>query len=242
MRLKKSSAALVSLLIFGLSSGAQSASLQIAPVVVDVTAPGAAATLSLKNQATRTLNAQVRVFRWSQPNGEDRYEPTQDVVASPPSVGINPNADYALRVVRVSRAPVRGEETYRMLIDEIPDPARQRNGAISLVLRYSVPVFFSSPDAAPAKAVWTVARNAGGRLTVTVQNSGDRRMRVAALKITDAKGTTVNFGAGLIGYALGRSTVRWTAPGRTSGFGSGGAAAVSAQTDLGPLNAQASVQ
>ena len=241
MRLKLS-AALTSVLIFGLSPGAQSASLQIAPVVVDVTAPGAAATLSLKNQATRTLNAQVRVFRWSQANGEDRYEPTQDVVASPPSVGINPNADYALRVVRVSRAPVRGEETYRMLIDEIPDPARQRNGAISLVLRYSVPVFFSSPDAAPAKVVWTVSRNAGGRLTVTAQNSGDRRVRVAALKITDAKGTTVSFGGGLIGYALGHSTVRWTAPGRTSGFGSGGAAAVSAQTDLGPLNAQASVQ
>ena len=241
MRLKLA-AALSSLLVFGLSPNAQSASLQVAPVVVEVTAPGAAATITLKNQATRTLNAQVRVFRWSQSGGEDRYEPTQDVVASPPSVGITPKADYSLRVVRVARTPVQGEETYRMLIDEIPDPARQRNGAISLVLRYSVPVFFSSPDASPAKLVWTVTRNAGGRLVVTAQNTGDRRLRIAALKLTDAKGTQVSFGGGLIGYALGRSTFRWTAPGRTSGFGPGAAAAVSAQTDSGPLNAQASVQ
>lgn len=209
-------------------------------MTVEVTAPGAAATLSLKNQASRALNAQVRVFRWTQANGEEKYEPTQDVVASPPSVAIQANGTYALRVVRVSKAPVAGEETYRMLIDEIPDPARQRNSAINLVLRYSVPVFFLAPEASQPKVAWSVSRK-NGRLVVSVTNSGDKRLRIAGLKIRDSNGTLVSFGDGLLGYSLGRSTMRWTAPGRTSGF-AGGAASITAQTDVGTLNAQAAIQ
>src|SRR5207302_3878346 len=52
------------------------ASLQVAPVNIEVQAPAAAATLRLHNVGTRPLNAQLRVFRWSQENGEEKLEPT----------------------------------------------------------------------------------------------------------------------------------------------------------------------
>jgi fimbrial chaperone protein len=66
-------------------------------------------------------------------------------------------------------------------------------------------------------------------------NAGDRRIRLAKLKITDGKGDIANFGDGLAGYVLGHSAKIFAVPPNVKGFGAGGVATVSAQTDLGPL-------
>jgi fimbrial chaperone protein len=67
-------------------------------------------------------------------------------------------------------------------------------------------------------------------------NDGDRRIRLGNLKITDAKGATASFGEGLAGYVLGHSSKTWTVPAAAKGFGSGGLASISAQSDVGPIN------
>jgi fimbrial chaperone protein len=64
---------------------ADAASLQVSPVLVEVMAPGATATITVRNDGTAPLAAQMRIFRWSQSDGEERLEATEDVVASPPS-------------------------------------------------------------------------------------------------------------------------------------------------------------
>ena len=163
------------------------------------------------------------------------------MVSSPPVVLLNPKANYALRVVRTSKTPVANPEAYRLLIDELPDPNRQKSGAVTLVLRYSVPVFFSSPSAGLPKVDWQVEKR-GSRLIVTAKNSGDRHLRLAMLKIRDAKGTLASFGNGLTGYVLAHSSMQWTAAGRTSGFSPGGTASISAQSDMGPVDATAPVR
>ena len=238
---KRISVALVSSSFIAFSVPALAASLQIAPVSLEIPAPGAAATVSLRNESTQPLSAQVRVFKWTQTNGEERLEPTNEVVSSPPTVTLAARANYALRVVRINKAPVANAESYRLLIDELPDPNRQKGGAVTLVLRYSVPVFFESPAAGGPRIDWSVEKR-GSRVVVTAKNSGDRHLRIAVMKVRDAKGTLVGFGNGLTGYVLAHSTMQWTAFGRTSGFSPGGSAAITAQSDLGPVNATAPVK
>lgn len=216
------------------------ASLQISPVSVEIPASAAAATISLRNEGSVALSAQVRVFRWTQSNGQEKLEPTSEVVSSPPTVSLAPRAIYALRIVRTSRSPVVAPEAYRLLIDELPDPNRQKAGAVTLVLRYSVPVFFASIDSGAPKIDWSVEKR-GSRVVVTAKNAGDRQLRLAAMVLRDSQGATVSFGAGLTGYVLPRSTMQWTAAGRSSGFAPGGSVAISAQSDLGPVNATAPV-
>ena len=132
-------------------SVASAASLQVTPVLVDVLAEGASATsVTLKNSGNKQVTAQIRIFRWSQKNGEDQFEETTDVAASPPMVTMRPNGEYLVRVVRSNRAPIRGEESYRLVADELPDAAAKASGAVNLLVRHSVPVFFHSPSAAPA--------------------------------------------------------------------------------------------
>jgi fimbrial chaperone protein len=222
------------------SSPSTAASLQVAPVSIEVPAPGAAATIKLRNEGTTVLNAQIRVFRWSQTNGEEKLEPTEDVVASPPLVALAPQTDYTVRIVRVTKRPVAAGETYRLLVDELPEPKLQRNRMVTLVLRYSIPVFFYSREAAGAKLAWAIERR-DGRLYVAATNSGDRHVRISALKIKDASGATISFGDGLTGYVLGRSTMRWAAPSHAR-VGAGSSVVIAAQSDYGPISATTSVQ
>ena len=86
--------------LFAFACGpAAAGSLQVEPVLLDVTAPGAASTVTLRNEGTQPINAQIRVFRWSLVDGQEKLEPTDAVVASPPSVTLTPKGQYIARVV-----------------------------------------------------------------------------------------------------------------------------------------------
>jgi fimbrial chaperone protein len=208
------------------------ASLQVTPLLVEVPAPGATSTLTLRNESPRPVNGQVRVFRWTQANGQDVLEPTDAVVASPPLVNLASRISYAVRVVRTARQPAVREEAYRLVIDELPDVSRARTGAVTILLRHSVPVFFRPEDPGTPKLTWSV-RSDGKRTTVTARNDGQRRIRLSRMKVSDGK-TTINFGDGLVGYVLANSTMSWVKP---SSRGLGGSVKITAQGDIGPVNA-----
>src|SRR5919205_254856 len=150
-------------LLAAAAQNAGAASLQVTPLLIEVAPPGSTSTLTLRNESPRPISAQVRVFRWTQANGQDVLEPTDAVVASPPLVSLAPRVNYAVRIVRTNRQPVAKEEAYRLIADELPDPSRQRSGTINIVLRHSVPVFFKPEDAGGPKLAWSV-RNQGGRV------------------------------------------------------------------------------
>ncbi len=95
------------LLLLGSSISANAASLRLAPTTLELFAPDSAAVLNLRNEAKYPLNVQVRVFRWIQQGGVEQLEPTSDVVASPPSTSLPPNADYVVRILRVNKTPVK---------------------------------------------------------------------------------------------------------------------------------------
>jgi fimbrial chaperone protein len=214
---------------------AQAGPLQVEPVLVEVTAPGAASTLTLRGNGT-PVEAQVRVFRWVQANGEDRLEPTTDVVASPPALSLKSDAPHVVRIVRVAKTPVAQEESYRLLVDQLPNLAQQRGGTVNLILRQSIPVFFKPAGAAGSKLTWSLAQ-ANGKAALVAHNSGDRRVRVSDLKVRDGHGPDVTIAAGLAGYVLPGATKRWALPG---GHGAaGGTLRVAAQGDTGPIDAAA---
>ena len=220
------------------SAPASAGSLQVEPVLVDITAPAAASTVTLRNEGTTPIDAQIRVFRWSVVNGKEQLDPTDDVVASPPSVTLTPKGQYVTRIVRTSKQPVVGEESYRLLVDQLPDLSQQRNGAVNLMVRYSIPVFFGAPNKKNPTVAWSIATS-GDKVTLTARNDGERRLRISALSLRDASGKSLSFGNGLAGYALGQSAMSWTVPRR--GFTANGSVAVTAQSDGGPIQAVASI-
>ncbi|MFJ7353475.1 molecular chaperone [Phyllobacterium sp. NPDC097923] len=198
-------ASFASILMFNLP--ALAAPLQVSPVSVDLTAPGQTSTVNLRNDGDRPVNVQVRVFSWSQVNGEDQLTPSRDVVASPPAATLQPGTTYTIRIARIAPPLKSGEETYRLLVDQLPEVNLRRPAAsVDMVLRYSIPVFFAE-RAAGAELKWNISRS-GKTLIAEATNVGNRHAKIAGLAVASKAGT-VSFGEGLNGYVLPGSTRRW---------------------------------
>jgi fimbrial chaperone protein len=215
-------------------------SLRVAPILLDVAAPGATTTLNLRNEGDRSLHVQIRVFRWTGTQSEPTLEPTTDVVVSPPAATLTPGMEYVVRVVRVTRQPVAGEESYRVLVDEIPDGAADRANTVRFAFRYSIPVFFSAASASAAEVSWSMAVK-GNSAILTASNSGGRRVRLANLKVIDGDGRALILRPGLFGYALGKNVTAWTLP--TAGKAAPrGPLKFVAESETGAINAVVALQ
>lgn len=123
---------------------AEGAALRVAPVGFNLTGGTAASTLRIWNEDKRPIAVQVRVFRWFKVDGKERLEPTRDVVASPPITTLKPGTENLVRIVRVKKAPTEGREAYRLVVDQLPDADRKGTGQVEIVVRHSIPVFFSN--------------------------------------------------------------------------------------------------
>lgn len=218
--------ALLAGVLLGSAGGACAASLTVSPILLSVGAPATGATLTVRNDSDRAMTVQVRVFRWRVDGKADSYAETRDVVVSPPISTIAAKGDLQVRVMRVSGAPVQGEETYRVVVDEVPDANRVRNVGVNVALRYTLPLFFIDPNASQPRLTWSI-RRAGARRVLVATNSGDKHVRLANLTLGKAM-----LKKGLAGYVLGRSERVFDLPAQ---FPAGGP--ISADTGEGKLSA-----
>jgi fimbrial chaperone protein len=191
--------------------------------------------LTLRNDDVGDVNVQIRVFKWSQASGKETLEPTTDVVASPPAVKLAPGKDYVARIVRTTKRPAAGEESYRILVDQLPQAQGSPAAQVNVLLRQSIPVFFGRGADARAQVAWSLAYD-GPALVLTAKNGGARRLRLSAVSLRDDAGTTVSFGEGLVGYVLSHSTMNWTQPVAADAFGAKGSIVLSGQGDTGPIH------
>lgn len=213
---------------------AKAEGLRVSPVLLEVPAPGAATTLTLRNEGRDTLTIQARSFRWTQQGGQETLRRTGDVVVSPPAIRLPPGASQTIRVVRTSKAAIKGEEAYRVVINEVPDQSRRRNGAVAFATELRIPVFFIARGAQNPQVAWSL-RNSGGATYLVGQNRGDVRLRLADLRLSGS-GATVQRN-GLVGYVLGGSTMQWPVA-QAGRLGAG--ARLKAETNLGALDARVS--
>jgi fimbrial chaperone protein len=161
-------------------AGASAAQLLVEPILLEMNG-AAAGTLTLRNEESVESDVQTRVFRWLQADGRETLEPTTDAVASPPAIRLTPHSDYTVRIVRTATEPVAGEESYRVIVDQLPSPGRQMQRAVNILIRQSIPVFFRAGQLTRANVSWSVTSE-HGQISVSAVNSGDERLRIASLQ------------------------------------------------------------
>lgn len=212
-------------LLLGLAAagGAEAASLRIMPVTLSFAAPAAAGSLTLSNGDAKPINVQARVFRWRQADGKETLEETKDVVVSPPFAKVAAGGNYTIRVLRLNKQPVAAEESYRVLIDQLPEPGAAKDQTVKLLLRYSIPVFFATANPPKPAAEWTMRRQ-GDRYVLAVANKGGSHIKLADVELVDAGGKTTQVTDGLLGYVLGGSSMNWTLPPRLASMAAKGKA------------------
>lgn len=183
-----------------LSAGA--ATLQISPVNVEFAAKQNAVGLTLSNPGDTPIYGQVRVYAWTQEDGDDKLTPTDAIAASPPILRIDGGGSQIIRLVRVANAPPAAEQNYRLLVDELPEPGQPPQSGISIRMRYSIPVFVAPATALPKPDLRFTLKRIDGNWHLEAENLGGSRAQIGATTLVDAAGKSHPVTNGLLGYAL----------------------------------------
>nr|WP_318381288.1 molecular chaperone [uncultured Enterobacter sp.] len=180
--------------------------------------------LWIQNQGNTPTTMQVRIVRWHQEGGHERYQQQQDVVASPPIIRIEKDSKQLIRLMKQTQIPAGVEQAYRIIVDEIPQPADPATPQIGLKIqmRYSIPLFVYGQGVAtyseganhalvnPRDLSWRVIRD-GGKPVLEVRNRGDVHVRLSQVALQQGGQRRV-LADGLLGYVLPGNTRNFDLP------------------------------
>ena len=200
---------LASAAVFGLPSmPAHAGSFSISPIRLDLSAGARTAALTVRNDAQEVL-VQAEMMLWEQVDGEDRLTPTRDLLVSPAVFTLPPNGSQLVRVaLRNVPADVTRELAYRLILQEVPQPANPDAAGLRVTLRLSVPVFVATADPTGPDLAWSAAAS-GEELVLRAQNSGDVHARILGFSIATAAGTGAPLAQPVATYILPGQSHSW---------------------------------
>lgn len=200
--------------LYSLSSLA--ASLQVAPISVAFSPQEKAKEIWLTNTSERPIRAQTRVLIWSQIAGQDQVNPTRDLVASPSITEIKAGEQQLIRIIRIAPKNTATEQTYRLLIDELPSSGQaDAQTGLQLLLQYSIPVFIQPTESIAMRNGLTLLNQVNFQYQnqqLIVKNNAKSHIRISELTYINPNGERIPLINGLVGYALAGQSMRWDIP------------------------------
>jgi fimbrial chaperone protein len=187
------------------ASGAKAQALTVEPVSIRLEPGQMASTLTVTNQGDTDTAFQIRGFTWSQQGDEDKLDPTDELLVSPPIGSIAAGASQVVRVV-LRHPPQDREATYRILFDQIPPPAEA--GTVRFALRLSIPIFALPTTRVAPHLQWRIVRDKDAAYLVGL-NDGNAHERVREIALATPNGVTIKADANQLPYILAGATRRW---------------------------------
>ena len=189
---------------------------QVAPISVAFSPQEKAKEIWLTNTSERPIRAQTRVLIWSQVAGQDQVNPTRDLVASPSITEIKAGEQQLIRIIRIAPQNTAVEQTYRLLIDELPSSGQaDAQTGLQLLLQYSIPVFIQPTDSIAMRNGLTLLNQVNFQYQnqqLIVKNNAKSHIRISELTYINPNGERIPLINGLVGYALAGQSMRWDIP------------------------------
>jgi fimbrial chaperone protein len=186
-----------------LAMGASAGEFSVAPVRIFLHPNERAIAVTVVNEGSEELVMQSELYSWQQKaDGSDDLQPTEDVVLSPPIVKLAPKARQVLRLARVGPAPTDREQTYRLIVREVPEakPSTDRNPKVQMALAFSLPIFIT-PNGAKRQMDCEVQRASAQSVKVSCANTGRAYAQIRGISLASADGATLA-ARDVVGYIL----------------------------------------
>ncbi|KCZ98457.1 hypothetical protein HPO_09600 [Hyphomonas polymorpha PS728] len=166
--------------------------LAIAPIMIDAPAQGGAASLTISSGLKQDVTVQVRIYDWSQQNGEDVLQPARGLRFAPEIFTLRPGTS---QIVRMSVPDTGGAGAWRVIVDELPTPGQapeKQASQLAIRLRYVLAMFAGAP-AAPEDLQANLRQD-----VLALRNPGPGWLRLHDLSLQTDAGDAVSAGPGVV--------------------------------------------
>jgi fimbrial chaperone protein len=209
-------------------------SFSVTPTRIELRGAQRTAVVTLHNADSAPLTVQASLVGWTQPQGEDTYAETRELLVTPPVFTIAPNGEQIVRIA-LRRAPDPALELpYRIFFQEVPQAARPDFTGLNIALKVGVPIFVLPEPAAAGNLAWELHAQADGKLRIDAINTGTGHVQVTDFVIAYAN-TAETTHVNVVKYVLPGSRVSWTVAQPPSV--TGGTATIHGFSDRGEFNA-----
>jgi fimbrial chaperone protein len=189
---------------------ASAGSFTISPLRMELSQQATTAALTVRNEDAAPVIVQAEAFAWSQASGEDKLEPTKDLLVSPAVFTLPPKGAQLVRVALRRPADPRRELSYRLILLEVPPQASPDFTGLTVSLKLSMPVFVTATAPAPAELAWSATRNPGGQLLLHATNDGETHARILSFSLAPTTGAAEPLQQSVAAYVLPGATRTWT--------------------------------
>lgn len=145
---------------------------RVAPIRLELGSDTRSGVISVLNEGTGRFQVQMRAFLWEQDaDGKDLLTETNDLIFFPKIMIFEKPEERILRAGIKIPATTK-EKTYRLFIEEIPEPKKAEGTSIAVAIRFGVPIFVKPLKEDPKGEIARLEL-VKGECRVTVKNSGN---------------------------------------------------------------------
>ena len=145
---------------------------RVSPIRLELGSDARSGVISVIDEGTGRFQVQMKAFLWEQDQeGADKYTESNDIIFFPKMMIFNKPEERILRA-GISMPPATAEKTYRLFIEEIPEPKKSDSTSIAVAIRFGVPIFVKPLKETPQGEIGRI-EFAKGECRVRVANSGN---------------------------------------------------------------------
>lgn len=155
---------------------------RVTPIRIELDKNAKSGVVTIVNEGTEKLNVQMKAMEWTQDaEGKDVYTETEDLIFFPKIMTIEAKEDRILRA-GIKIPAVAKEKTYRLFVEEIPEPKKSEGVNVAIAIRFGVPIFVKPLKAEPKGEIQKVEL-AKGVVSATVNNTGNVHFMINTVSI-----------------------------------------------------------
>ena len=199
------------LLLLCVAIRSNGASLTVAPVRLELSAARPYTILRITNDGSESVRLHARAFRWAFDAKDDVLTATDELLLNPPMMTLRPNTVQVIRIGLRSRMESSVEETYRLILEEVPAARAKVEGTqISTILKMSIPVFAVPRKAVSPKLEWSAHRDSNGAVKIVAANHGAAHIQIKRFAVSHVSNREKTQKMEQIVYLLPSQRREWT--------------------------------
>ncbi len=200
-------ASIIYSLLFSVILSAKAEGLYVSPVLLEAPPSGGAISFQIGSDKSRPVTVQIRVFSWSQSEGENLLVEADNVRFSPETFELAPQTT---QTIRLFVKDTKGKGAWRVYIDELPTPDQaesDQDDGLQMRVRYILSMF--AGQIADGNSLNFKIIDAEGGKKLQIENTSDGYARLHTVQFRGIDNTDTILRPQLI-YVLPQATIAST--------------------------------